>query len=99
VTDEGAGFPPGFADRAFEPFSTGDPARSTPGAGLGLAIVAVIARAHGGAAHVANVEGGADAWLELPADAGDAGSATAPAPSEARSRPRSSPATPPRTDP
>jgi signal transduction histidine kinase len=99
VTDEGAGFPPGFADQAFEPFSRGDPARSSPGAGLGLAIVAVIARAHGGAAHVANVDGGADAWLELPADAGDAGSATATAPSAARSRPRSSPAAPPRTDP
>ena len=34
-----------------------------PEAGLGLAIVDVIARAHGGAAHAANRDGGADAWL------------------------------------
>jgi hypothetical protein len=31
-----------------------------------LAIVDVIARAHGGTAHAANDHGGADAWLELP---------------------------------
>src|SRR5206468_3337720 len=51
---------------AFEPFSRGDQARSGPGAGLGLAIVDVIARAHGGVAHAANLDGGADVWLELP---------------------------------
>jgi hypothetical protein len=28
--------------------------------------VDVIARAHGGSAHVANVEGGVDVWLLLP---------------------------------
>jgi signal transduction histidine kinase len=66
VQDEGAGFAPDFIADAFEPFSRGDPARSSHGAGLGLAIVEVIARAHGGTAHVANVEGGADVWLELP---------------------------------
>src|SRR6266508_1229570 len=66
VQDEGAGFAPDFIADAFEPFSRGDPARSSRGAGLGLAIVDVIARAHGGTAHVANVDGGADVWLELP---------------------------------
>jgi two-component system OmpR family sensor kinase len=66
VRDEGAGFAPDFIADAFEPFSRGDPARSSHGAGLGLAIVEVIARAHGGTAHVANVDGGADVWLELP---------------------------------
>ena len=66
VQDEGAGFAPDFIADAFEPFSRGDPARSSQGAGLGLAIVDVIARAHGGTAHVANVDGGADVWLELP---------------------------------
>jgi signal transduction histidine kinase len=63
VRDEGPGFPPGLAEHAFEPFTRGDTARTGPGAGLGLAIVDVIARAHGGSAHVA----GADAWIELPA--------------------------------
>ncbi len=62
VSDEGPGFPPELVDRAFEPFSRGDAARTGPGAGLGLAIVDVIARAHGGSAHV----DGADAWIALP---------------------------------
>jgi two-component system, OmpR family, sensor kinase len=66
VRDEGPGFEPDFLERAFEPFTRGDPARVGPGAGLGLAIVDVIARAHGGAAHAANRDGGADAWLALP---------------------------------
>ena len=62
VRDEGPGFPRDLAARAFEPFSRGDAARTGGGAGLGLAIVDVIARAHGGSAHVA----GADAWLAFP---------------------------------
>jgi len=66
VRDEGPGFELEFLERAFEPFTRGDPARVGPGAGLGLAIVDVIARAHGGAAHAANRDGGADAWLALP---------------------------------
>jgi two-component system, OmpR family, sensor kinase len=66
VQDEGDGFPPGFLANAFEPFARSDPSRSSQGAGLGLAIVDVIARAHGGTASAANVEGGADVWLVLP---------------------------------
>jgi two-component system OmpR family sensor kinase len=66
VRDEGPGFPPEFIEHAFEPFTRGDPARLGSGAGLGLAIVEVIARAHGGSAHAANRDGGADAWLALP---------------------------------
>jgi two-component system, OmpR family, sensor kinase len=66
VQDEGDGFPPGFLANAFEPFARSDPSRSSQGAGLGLAIVDVIARAHGGTAYAANVEGGADVWLVLP---------------------------------
>jgi two-component system OmpR family sensor kinase len=66
VTDEGAGFSPGFAERAFDRFSRADDARSTSGTGLGLAIVALIASAHGGSAGVANLEGGgADVWLSF----------------------------------
>ena len=66
VRDEGPGFTPAFVAHAFEPFSRSDQARSGGGAGLGLAITDVIARAHGGAARAANVDGGADVWLELP---------------------------------
>jgi signal transduction histidine kinase len=64
VSDQGPGLPADFAAHAFERFS-----RATPGgegAGLGLAIVAAIAGAHGGSAH-ADSSGGADIWLELPA--------------------------------
>lgn len=66
VQDEGPGFAPGFIEHAFEPFTCGDPARASSGAGLGLTIVDLIARAHGGAAHVANLVSGTDAWLDLP---------------------------------
>jgi heavy metal sensor kinase len=52
VGDEGPGFPPGFAPRAFERFSRADQSRGTGGAGLGLAIVAAVAEAHGGSASV-----------------------------------------------
>jgi signal transduction histidine kinase len=67
VEDRGPGFPPGFIDHAFERFSQGDPARVGDGAGLGLAIVEAIARAHRGSAHASNRDGsGADVWIELP---------------------------------
>jgi signal transduction histidine kinase len=67
VRDGGAGFPPAFRERAFDRFSRADPARGHGGAGLGLAIVELIARAHGGAAGIADrADGGADVWLTLP---------------------------------
>lgn len=48
VTDEGPGFAPEVAERAFERFARGDTARTCGGTGLGLAIVQAIAEAHGG---------------------------------------------------
>jgi signal transduction histidine kinase len=63
VRDEGAGFPPAFADRAFERFSRPDGGRSASGSGLGLSIVKSVAEAHGGSAHIE----GADVWMSLPA--------------------------------
>jgi two-component system OmpR family sensor kinase len=66
VKDEGSGFPTGFVGEAFEPFTRSEESRSSQGAGLGLAIVEVIARAHGGSAHATNGRGGADVWLALP---------------------------------
>ena len=68
MLDDGAGFPPGFLEHAFERFSRADEARGGDGTGLGLAIVETVARAHGGSAHAANREGGgADVWISLPA--------------------------------
>jgi len=67
VTDEGAGFDPAFIPAAFERFSRADRARTSSGAGLGLAIVRAIAVAHGGSAGARNGEGGgADVWLVVP---------------------------------
>jgi signal transduction histidine kinase len=50
VADGGSGLPDGAAERIFERFARADDARtrSLGGAGLGLAIVDAIARAHGG---------------------------------------------------
>jgi two-component system OmpR family sensor kinase len=55
VTDDGPGFPPGAAARAFERFFRADPARAGAGSGLGLSIVREFAAAHGGTAHAENV--------------------------------------------
>jgi two-component system OmpR family sensor kinase len=66
VTDEGDGFPPGFATRAFNRFSRGNESRGPGGTGLGLAIVEVIARAHGGNAALAHPDGGGtDVWITV----------------------------------
>jgi two-component system, OmpR family, sensor kinase len=66
VTDEGEGFQPGFADRAFERFTRADESRSGGGSGLGLAIVDLVARAHGGIAGTTGDLRGADVWVRLP---------------------------------
>ena len=55
VTDDGPGFPPGTAERAFDRFYRADPARTGPGSGLGLAIVRELAVAHGGRAYAENL--------------------------------------------
>jgi heavy metal sensor kinase len=60
VRDSGPGFPPDFLPVAFEAFTRPDAARSRPygGAGLGLAIVAAVAQAHGGSVRADNLPGG-----------------------------------------
>jgi signal transduction histidine kinase len=69
VGDDGPGFSPDFRPRAFERFSRGDEARTESGAGLGLAIVRVIADAHGGtAAIVTGTSPGATIRLRIPTD-------------------------------
>ncbi len=68
VADEGPGLTPEGRERVFERFYRGDGARSreTGGAGLGLAIVAAIAEAHGGDVRVDDVEAGASLTVRLP---------------------------------
>jgi signal transduction histidine kinase len=60
VVDEGEGFPPELGERAFEPFTRGDPARDvrTGTAGLGLAIAAAIVEAHGGGISIVSSDNG-----------------------------------------
>jgi signal transduction histidine kinase len=69
VSDEGQGFATDFLPRAFERFSRADGERVRGAAGLGLAIVDAIARAHGGTASAGNTAGGgAEVTLLLPGD-------------------------------
>ena len=67
VTDEGEGFPAALLPRAFDRFARADDARSSGGAGLGLAIVEAIAHAHGGTVRASNrTGGGSTVSLSLP---------------------------------
>lgn len=60
VADAGPGLSAQHLERVFERFFRADPSRTraSGGSGLGLSIVAAIARAHGGDAHVESAEGG-----------------------------------------
>ena len=72
VVDNGPGLAPDAAGRVFERFYRVDESRSrdSGGAGLGLAIVAAIAAAHGGTASAANVSGGGASFvIRLPRSA------------------------------
>jgi signal transduction histidine kinase len=74
VADQGPGFPPELAPRAFERFAVGGGGRSHSGAGLGLAIVRAIAEAHGGTATIVEqAPGGATVRLSIPAAASEQG--------------------------
>jgi signal transduction histidine kinase len=69
VADEGDGIPQDALDRIFDRFARADSARSRAqgGAGLGLAIVDAIMKAHGGRCTAASTGHGAVFTLELPA--------------------------------
>jgi len=69
VLDQGEGFPPDVASRAFERFSRGEDAGARGGSGLGLAIVEAVAHAHGGAVGISpnGPSVGTDVWISLPA--------------------------------
>jgi signal transduction histidine kinase len=82
VSDDGPGFPGAFLKDAFARFTRADSARTSGGAGLGLAIVRSIARAHGGEVYAANAPGGgAVVRLSIP-------DALEPAPQPASGLPR-----------
>jgi two-component system, OmpR family, sensor kinase len=83
VADSGSGVPPEALPRIFDRWSRADSARSRErgGAGLGLAIVAAVARAHGGRCSVRSLTRGMAFRLHLPVRAVVA-SAPGPAPAD-----------------
>ncbi len=66
VLDRGPGIEPGDRPHVFDRFYRATNARSTPGSGLGLSIVAKVAADHGGSAFVADSAAGAAVGFELP---------------------------------
>jgi len=66
VTDSCGGIAEADLARVFDQLWRGDPARSTKGAGLGLAIARGLVDAHGGTIGVANVPGGCEFTVRLP---------------------------------
>ncbi|MEJ0019286.1 MAG: HAMP domain-containing sensor histidine kinase [Acetobacteraceae bacterium] len=66
VTDQGPGIPEGDRARAAERFFRGESARSTPGSGLGLALVQAVAQLHGGGLRLDDAGPGLIATLALP---------------------------------
>ena len=69
VADSGPGLDPAEYERIFQQFYRGDRARSTPGAGLGLAIARGLVEAHGGSIAASRSPlGGAAFTLRVPRD-------------------------------
>ncbi|MCE8511250.1 HAMP domain-containing protein [Ruegeria pomeroyi] len=66
VRDQGPGVPEEDLSRLAEPFVTLDPSRTGGNSGLGLALVAAIARMHGGSFEAENRAPGLEARLILP---------------------------------
>ncbi|MBD3923210.1 HAMP domain-containing histidine kinase [Nocardioides cavernae] len=66
VHDDGPGFAPDLAPRAFERFTRGDAARTRGGAGLGLSLVEAIVGAHGGAVTLDSRPGDTTITVVLP---------------------------------
>ncbi|MCU4159098.1 HAMP domain-containing histidine kinase [Acidiphilium sp. AL] len=66
IADQGAGIPETDRPRATERFYRAESARSTPGSGLGLALVSAIANLHGGILRLDDNRPGLRAVLVLP---------------------------------
>jgi len=67
VADQGPGIPPEDRKHATERFFRGEKARSTPGSGLGLALVQAVAQLHGGRLELSDAAPGLVAKLFLSA--------------------------------
>ncbi|MFL6676534.1 MAG: sensor histidine kinase [Massilia sp.] len=69
VADDGPGIPDAEKPKVLERFYRSDASRGTPGAGLGLSLVAAVARLHGGALSLTDNHPGLRATLTFPAGA------------------------------
>ncbi|MFC3111052.1 sensor histidine kinase [Undibacterium arcticum] len=65
VSDDGPGIPDEEKSKVFERFYRGDASRGTPGAGLGLSLVAAVAKLHGGVLKLTDNHPGLRATLVL----------------------------------
>lgn len=65
IADQGPGIPPEDRERATERFFRGEAARSTPGSGLGLALVAAVAQLHGGSLALGDANPGLVARFQI----------------------------------
>jgi signal transduction histidine kinase len=68
VCDGGPGIPDAEKIKVTERFYRGDASRGTPGVGLGLSLVAAVAKVHGGALELADNHPGLRAILVLPSE-------------------------------
>ena len=66
VADQGPGIPEALRERALERFFRLEESRSTPGSGLGLSLVAAVARLHDGRIALEDNRPGLRAVLDLP---------------------------------
>src|SRR5690606_34574514 len=79
VADNGPGIPEEVRDKVVERFYRLDSSRTTPGSGLGLSLVAAVAKLHGGTLELGDNRPGLVARLVLPSEA-------EPSPDSARAR-------------
>ena len=66
VCDSGPGIPPGDRERVLQRFVRLDDSRGTPGSGLGLSLVAAVAKLHGARLELADNEPGLRVTLTFP---------------------------------
>ena len=69
ISDNGPGVPEAERERIFRPFYRLDQSRTTPGSGLGLALVKAIAELHGGTVKLVDAAPGARFEIRLPRSA------------------------------
>ncbi|MCS6879144.1 MAG: HAMP domain-containing histidine kinase [Geminicoccaceae bacterium] len=69
VTDNGPGIPPALREKALERFVRLEPHRSTPGNGLGLALVAAVAKLHEAKLELDDARPGLEVRLRFPPSA------------------------------